>query len=173
MIEVISISDRAPMIDPTSTSATVVIDASTMPGEVAQPANPSGRAGGELGVALGADLDGVRVTTARAALTLGLGPRYQVGVGAELAARPAAAKTFGFLATLTRWGLWRRLALRFGLGAGADLGGTVRPALTWRAELLHPLGVAPGLQPVFVLGVTDLAGDGHRPTASAGVVVAF
>jgi hypothetical protein len=157
----------------TSTSPGYTLDGSTMPGDVAQADNPTGRAGGELGFGLGADLDGAMVTTLRGALRLELGPRYQLGFGGELAARRGAATTVGFLAMLTRWGLWHRLGLRLGLGAGADLGGSVRPAVTWRAELVHPMGVAPGLQPLFVLGVSDLAHDDHRPTATAGFVVEF
>ncbi|MBL8623949.1 MAG: VWA domain-containing protein [Myxococcales bacterium] len=173
MLEVITITDRAPMIDLASTSPGYTLDATTMPGDVAQADNPTGRAGGELGFGLGADLDGRMVTTLRGALRLRLGERYQLGFGGELAARRDVATTVGFLAMLTRWGLWHRLGLRLGLGAGADLGGSVRPALTWRAELLHPMGIAPGLQPVFVLGVSDLAHDQHRPAATAGVVVEF
>ena len=170
--EVITISDAAPMIDPTTNGPSYVLDATTYPGDVAQPGHATGHAAGELHAALGADLDGGRVTRLGGGLAFAL-PRASIALDAEVALRPASPTAVGFLALFTRWGVWRALALRLGLGVGASVDGPVRPALTWRAEALWSLAPGRRLQPLLSAGVSDLRDDGHAPTASIGLGVAF
>jgi hypothetical protein len=170
--ESITISDRPPMIDPTSMSPTLVIDASTGFHEVAQPGHSSGRAGGELAGIVGIDADGTTVRSLRGGLRLELGPAYQLGVGGSLRWRGRDPALFGFFATLTRWRLWHRLGLRVGLGVGAHTH-EVQPRLLWRAEAVVPFGGGERWQPHLTLGIEGVRGEAHPPAGVLGLGLAF
>ncbi|MEZ4404245.1 MAG: VIT and VWA domain-containing protein [Kofleriaceae bacterium] len=186
--ETIQIVDSPPMIDPGSMSLGVTIDRDyvqnlPMPGRSfasalgaaagyeERPHHASGRAAAELLARGGASLDGRQVGALGLALGLGLTPNYQLGVSAELAWRADQPTHVGLMGLLTRWGLWRRLALRLGLGADGPL--PAPTALAWRAELLHPLGRWGRALPMVSVGVSDVRGDGHAPAPTVGLGLRF